>query len=72
MQNLKKIPSAFTTERIGVKLGMSVEDDNAHKFCQPIFDHGPLTNFMHIFDHGPLTNFMHIFRKSAKIFALRV
>ena len=60
MQNLKKIPSAFISERIGVKLDMSVEDDNAHKFWKPIFD------------HGPLTNFMHIFRKSAKIFALRV
>jgi len=32
MQNLKIIPSAFISERIGVKLGMSVEDDNAHKF----------------------------------------
>ena len=60
MQNLKKIPNAFISEQIGVKLGMSVEDDNAHKFWKPLFD------------HDPLTNFMYIFRKSAKIFALRV
>jgi len=29
MQKLQKIPRAFISERIGVKLGMSVGDDNA-------------------------------------------
>jgi len=41
MRNLKKIPSAFISERIGVKLGMSVEDDNAPNAEERFFYNDP-------------------------------